>query len=85
MVGAISDYWTGEQREIDHKIYLAASQPRFGGLKRVTRLQAADAASVEATGWHGGTMPGCSAPRSSATARRARARYKRNRACISQA
>jgi hypothetical protein len=28
---AISDYWTGEQHEIDDKIYLAASRPRFGG------------------------------------------------------
>jgi len=28
---AISDYWTGEQHQIDDKIYLAASQPRFGG------------------------------------------------------
>ena len=28
---AISDYWTGEQHEIDDKIYLATSQPRFGG------------------------------------------------------
>ena len=27
----ISDYWTGEQHEIDDKIYLAASRPRFGG------------------------------------------------------
>jgi hypothetical protein len=28
---AISDYWTGKQHEIDDKIYLSASQPRFGG------------------------------------------------------
>jgi hypothetical protein len=29
----ISDYWTGEQHEIDDKIYLAASRPRHGGLR----------------------------------------------------
>ena len=28
---AIRDYRTGEQHQIDDKIYLAASQPRFGG------------------------------------------------------
>lgn len=25
------DYWTGERRDIDDKVYLVASQPRFGG------------------------------------------------------
>jgi hypothetical protein len=29
----ISDYWTGEQHEIDDKIYLATSRPRHGGLR----------------------------------------------------
>ena len=28
---AIRDYWTGEQHEIDDKIYLTASRPWFGG------------------------------------------------------
>jgi len=28
---AISDYWTGEQHEIDDKIHLAATRPHFGG------------------------------------------------------
>jgi hypothetical protein len=28
---AIRDYWTEEQHEIDDRIYLAASRPRFGG------------------------------------------------------
>jgi hypothetical protein len=41
---AISDYWTGQQHEIDDKIYLAASQPRFGGLKRVTTQHSAKSA-----------------------------------------
>ncbi len=35
----ISDYWTGEQHEIDDKIYLAASRPRFD-LQRIHLLAA---------------------------------------------
>jgi hypothetical protein len=28
---SISDYWTGEEFEVDDKIYLASARPHFGG------------------------------------------------------
>jgi hypothetical protein len=30
---SMADYWTGEELEIDDKIYLATSRPHFGGLR----------------------------------------------------
>jgi hypothetical protein len=30
----MTDYWTGEELQIDDQIYLAATRPRFGGLRR---------------------------------------------------
>jgi hypothetical protein len=29
----MTDYWTGEELQIDEQIYLAASRPHFGGLR----------------------------------------------------
>jgi hypothetical protein len=30
---AMADYWTGEDLEVDDKVYLATTQPKFGGLR----------------------------------------------------
>ena len=30
---AMADYWTGEEVEIDDKIFLATTRPPFGGLR----------------------------------------------------